>query len=72
MRRQGKYAEAVRYYNQALSIHPDNPIIYYNLGVLYAQAKDRYRAIEFLNRAIKISPNFKEAQQALTQIQGGE
>lgn len=59
--KKGQYDQALRDYNQALSMEPDNAIILSSRGSLYIVKKQYDLAIEDLNRAIRINPNYANA-----------
>jgi Tfp pilus assembly protein PilF len=48
----------------ALDANPDNPTIRYHLAVVYAKRGKNREALQELNRALKQSPNFPEAESA--------
>ena len=56
--RQGNFDEAMKYYDQAKAIKPDDPFIYNNIGTALIKNKEDYAgAIEQFNRAISLNPN---------------
>ncbi len=69
LRRQGKYDDAETYYRMALESHPQNPVIYYNLGVLQFSRQDRKKARQSLEEAIRLDPGFKKAREVLRQVE---
>ena len=62
---QGNYAEALKYYNQALSIseeklgkdHPDTATTYNNMGVLFYNMEDYKSAKEYFEKAFAAFEN---------------
>ena len=53
-----KYDEAIRYYNEAIVLHPASAWAYYERGVAYSNKEDFKRAIEDLTKAIELDPDF--------------
>lgn len=47
---------------KVIASDPDNPEIYYNLGVSSASIGDKENAIKYYNQALKLDPNFYNAQ----------
>jgi len=70
-RKKGDYQTALLQYQKALKIHPDEPLIYYNIGRLYVNMKDLKQAAAAFKDALQQDPEFKEAQEALTAIDLG-
>src|SRR2546428_198361 len=58
---QGKLAEAIEHYRQALDINPEHASAHYNLGNVLAQQGKLAEAVEHYRRALKIKPDFAEA-----------
>ena len=56
MAKQGKYADAVPFYERALTLSPDNPTVMNNLAMAYAMTGDAKKAEGILRQAIA-SPN---------------
>ena len=59
----GKYEEAIRHYNEALRIDPDNARAYNNRGVAHAKMGKFDRAISDYTKALELNPRFAEAYQ---------
>ncbi|MGV8075613.1 MAG: tetratricopeptide repeat protein [Syntrophobacteraceae bacterium] len=68
LRRQGKHKDAERYYNLALSYHPNNPTILYNIGVLHLDRQDKASAVKLFQRALQIDPELDKAKEMLKRI----
>ena len=65
---QGKTAEAVNHYNQALSIDPDEPDAHYNLGVtLETQGKIDSAVSRYL-KTLELSPGYTNAHYNLGRL----
>jgi tetratricopeptide (TPR) repeat protein len=52
-----------------MAIEPGNPIIYYNIGVVYYKLNDYDKAIKYLKEALRINPDYDSAANALKMIQ---
>jgi tetratricopeptide (TPR) repeat protein len=52
------YDNAIRDYDRALEIKPDDPDVYYYLACIYSMKNDKSRSLSLLGRAIKLG--FKE------------
>jgi len=58
MRRQGKWQEAVREYELAEALSPEDENIQYNIAMAYAEGKDWKSAGEKVRRAMELNPDF--------------
>lgn len=70
-RRKGDFNKALKNYEKALRIHPEETYILYNVGRLYLDLKDPGKATEFFEKAILIDPDFTQAKQVLDAIELG-
>lgn len=61
--KEGKYNEAIKCYDKALSIKPKSSIIWCNKGNAYSYLKNYKMAILCYAEAVKIDPNNKEAEE---------
>ncbi len=61
----GKIDDAINTARQIITLEPDNPTRYYQLGVLQAAKKDLPAAIQAYEAAIKIDNNFANARYML-------
>lgn len=52
-----QYPDAIKYYDMALKIHPDNPDVRTDLGTAYWYIGDADRALAEFDRSLKIRPN---------------
>lgn len=68
-RRQKKFDEAIKYYEKALIIDPEEEYLLFNLARAYIGAGNMEQARLSLNRALKINSNFTEARELLLKIQ---
>ena len=48
LKRAGRLEEALAYYKSAMDLEPENPIIYYNTGILYNVMSDYDNAVQAL------------------------
>ena len=69
-KRRGYPAEAEQAFVTAHEIFPANPEPLFNLGVLAAEQGKVKTAIEMFQKALRVEPRFKDALDALEQIQG--
>jgi tetratricopeptide (TPR) repeat protein len=54
---QSNYAEAIQYYDKALTIDPNNQYVLYNEGQAHYSQGDYDQALQYINRALAIDPN---------------
>jgi tetratricopeptide (TPR) repeat protein/peroxiredoxin len=66
--REGRTAEAIPYFQEALRLSPDNLIALDNLGNAYRQQKKWEEARKTLERALKVSPDDPEANYSLGMV----
>jgi tetratricopeptide (TPR) repeat protein len=66
--REGKTAEAIPYFQEALRRNPDHLVALENLGNAYRQEKDWDQARTTLERAVKVSPDDPEANYSLGMV----
>ncbi len=61
---EGEYAEALEYYEEALSLEEDTNdrgYILYNMGLIYASNGDHDKALELYHQAIELNPRLPQA-----------
>jgi tetratricopeptide (TPR) repeat protein len=63
-----KYAEAAGRLERLAAMDPDNPAIFYNLGVVYAFLKDEETAVENFQRSVDLFPQYYQAWYNMGQI----
>ena len=56
------FGDATRCYNQALRLHPKNPVVLNNLGAIYSSKKDYKAAERVYRQAIAINPRDARVQ----------
>jgi tetratricopeptide (TPR) repeat protein/peroxiredoxin len=66
--REGRTAEAIPYFQEALRLNPDHLIALDNLGNAYRQQKNWEEARKALERALKVSPEDPEANYSLGMV----
>jgi tetratricopeptide (TPR) repeat protein len=71
LRRRNLHDEAIANYAKALAIDPGDPVLYYNLGRVYYEKRDREKSIEQLTKALALKEDFIEAQEFLNTLTGG-
>ena len=69
LRKKGMFEEATQNYLKALSVDPEDEVLYYNLGRVYYEQREPKKAIEQLRQALKMKSDFEEAQDFLSKIQ---
>lgn len=62
---EGFNTKAIDALQQALTLSPNDPKIYYNLAILVGRAGDMTKAISYLQKAKEIKPNYRDAYYAL-------
>lgn len=61
---EGEYAEALEYYEEALTLEEDTNdrgYIFYNMGLIYASNGDHEKALELYHQAIENNPRLPQA-----------
>jgi len=59
------YYRALKDYEEALRLDPENARVLFNLGLVYKKIKENSQAIEILNRLVKKHPNYYRAFEVL-------
>lgn len=62
------YREAIKYYNQAISIQPTNVRAFYNSGICFELLGDIQNARKAFQKCIEIMPEYKPAREALKRV----
>lgn len=65
LRKNGHYDESIRYYEKSLEIVSTDENVYFNLARVYFEKGLSEQTVTNLERALKINPNFVEAQKFL-------
>lgn len=68
LRKKGMFDEAISNYLRAISIDPEDEVLYYNLGRAYYEEGKPEEALVQLEQALTLNPDFKEAQEFLSEI----
>ena len=55
MKRAGKLEDALNYYKKALDLDPENPLVFYNTGILYNILSDYQSGADALEHSIKMN-----------------
>ncbi len=61
-RKSGDYHKSIQYYELALKISPYDEKIHYNLAHVFLETDQKKRAIEALEKALALNPEFTEAR----------
>jgi len=69
---QGNYAAAMKEFKKAEKKYPDDHILQYDLGLLYARREKYDEAIAHYKRALEISPDFGPAMNSLANAYAGK
>jgi tetratricopeptide (TPR) repeat protein len=64
----GQYAEAVAWYNKAISLSPEDRNIYYERGQAYEKQGLYREAIRDFHRAIQLAPNDKDTMNEISAV----
>jgi len=59
---------AVQYLGYAEVLDPGNPVVFYTLGQAYEKMNNTKKAVAYFEKALKISPNYVEAEAALKNL----
>jgi len=60
-----EFIAALRNYQKALTIHPDEPNIYCNIGRIHIESNRREESKSFFEKALQIDPAVKDARDVL-------
>jgi tetratricopeptide (TPR) repeat protein len=66
--KQGQFEEALRNFNQALALNPNDSQIHFNLANALVQQDQLSDAVEHFQKAVKIQPDFAEAYHSLGRV----
>ncbi len=58
---QSRFDEALEYYEKALSLAPQEPVIAFNLGSLFLELEQPEKAVPLLEKAVQLRPNYPNA-----------
>ncbi|OGY15190.1 MAG: hypothetical protein A3I52_02050 [Candidatus Blackburnbacteria bacterium RIFCSPLOWO2_02_FULL_40_10] len=58
------------YLERAVQLAPTDPKIRYNLGALYSRLGDNEKAMEILQIALKLKPDYMDAIKGLEELNG--
>ncbi len=68
LRKKGMLDEAIVNYQKALTLDPEDWVLYYNLGRAYFEKGEVVQTLDQLQAAIRIKPDFEEAEKFLQSI----
>ena len=67
--KRGNYPASLKTLTLALQFIPDSPTVYYHLGMAYFGNRDTRNALKAFKIALKLAPNFPEADETKAMIQ---
>lgn len=70
LRQQGKWLDAVKEYQKALKLAPDDENLYYNLAMAYAQGKENHSARLCLDKALGLNKDLAQASASVAYNMG--
>lgn len=53
---------ALKHYNRAIGLSPDDENLYHNLARVYYEQGNMEKTLEYLNKSLELNPNLKESQ----------
>lgn len=68
LRRQGKLKEAIAYLIRAIKVAETDENLYFNLARVYMDQGDKEKAMDNLEKALEINPDFKEAKDVIQEM----
>jgi len=63
-----RFKKALEFYEKALNIKKDNPIVFYNIGRVEEALGNKVKAIRMYKKALELSPFFQEAEDAKSRV----
>lgn len=66
LRKQGRWQDAIKEYQKALKVSPDDEHLFFNMAMAFAEGNDFRRAYEHLNKALEINPQFHRKDAVLS------
>ncbi len=67
----GSSEDAIAYAQRALVLNPRDAVLHNNLGIMFAQSGNTVKAIEHFAAALRIDPDFEQAQKNLAMARRG-
>lgn len=65
LRRQGRWQDAINEYKRAIQIAPDDPTLYYNVGMAFAEGADFIQAKANLVKALDLEPEMVKSNASI-------
>ncbi len=59
--RSGDYEESIRTMDALITVRPDDPDLYYDLGVIYSESSRNDRALELMNKVLELEADHSNA-----------
>lgn len=69
LRKSQLFAEALKYYARAMEFSKDDEHLYYNMGRALFEKNDPAKAKRFLDKALRINPDFEECREFLRVVE---
>ena len=57
----GKHNRAIKLFEDAINSDSQSAVVCYNLGSIYLKMMEYTKAVNYLQKAVKLNPEFKEA-----------
>ncbi len=65
----GQYTEALKNFMKASEVNPKNPEVYFNIGRSYNKLKKTLEAMNALQKAVELKPNYAVAKTVLKKVE---
>lgn len=65
-----RYEEAIKTWERALKLSPNDPKIYYNMGIAYESLNQLDKARVYFKKVVEIEPKNQQAKEHLEKIVG--
>ncbi len=69
LRKQKKFDGALSNYQKALKIQRHDPVVHYNMGIVYKLKLETGKAKEHFQEALKLNPDFEEVKREINKVE---
>ncbi len=69
LRKMELFDDAIKNYDKAISIDPEDHALYYNMGRAHKEKGDLKKAKEYIEKSIKIKPDFEQGKKYLAGLE---